>query len=177
MPQFNAGETYGALTTILTAAQMPAHNHTLSTISVNTSKMTASTTLSGLTTTTDLSSVTVSVPTSGLKLLASSGGTAGNNPAGATLATTTSAPLKIYSDASPSVEMKAGSIGGTLSTTLSGTAPGTVSGGTATTTLGGTATLAGATDVAGSSQEIMLMQPSLVLNYYIAVNGIYPTRN
>lgn len=159
MPRFNAGETYGALTTVLTAAQLPAHNHTLSTVAVNTSKMTATTTLSGLS-----ASVTGS-----LALKGSTGGTPAYGPAGASLATTTG-PVKIYSDAAPTIAMNAASIDS------SGLTVGNFTG-TPTTTLGGTATLAGATDVAGASQSVSLLQPSLVLNYYIAVNGIYPTRN
>jgi len=159
LPQFNAGEAYGALTTILTTAQMPAHNHTLSTVSVNTSKMTATTTLSGL---------SASV-TGRLALKASSGGTTGNDPTGKSLATT-AATVRVYSDAAPTVAMNAASIDS------SGLTVGNFTG-TPTTTLGGTATLAGVTDPTGSSQELPLLQPSLVLNYYIAVNGIYPTRN
>lgn len=160
MPQFNAGKTYGALETVLTTAQMPAHNHTLSTVSVNTSKMTATTTLSGL---------SASV-TGAATLKASSGGNVGNDPTGKALATTSGVSSRIYSDAAPTISMNASGID------VSGLSVGNFTG-TPTTTLGGTATLAGATDQAGASQSVTLMQPSLVLNYYIAVNGIYPTRN
>jgi microcystin-dependent protein len=159
MQQFNAGETYGTLTTVLTTAQLPAHNHTLGAVSVNTSKMTATTTLSGLS-----ASVTGS-----LSLKASTGGTTGNDPTSKSLATPIST-TRIYSDAAPTIAMNAASIDS------SGLTVGNFTG-TPTTTLGGTASLAGATDQTGSSQTVSLMQPSLVLNYYIAVNGIYPTRN
>lgn len=178
LPQFNAGQAYGALTTVLTTAQMPAHNHTLSTVSVNTSKMTATTTLTGLSATANLGGVAVSGPASGLTLKAASGGTLDNNPSGKSLGTTVLSQARIYTDTTPSIDMNAGSIGGNLSLTIAGgtNAPVAISG-NPTTTLGGTATLAGVTDPAGSSLEIPLVQPSLVLNYYIAVNGIYPTRN
>lgn len=161
LPQFNAGEAYGQLTTTLTSAQLPAHIHTLSTVAVNTSKMTATTTLSGLS-----ASVTGSA-----SLKASSGGNVSNDPTGKSLATTTTGgPLKIYSDAAPTIAMNASSID------VSGLSVGNFTG-TPTTTLGGTATLSGATDLTGASQPVTLLQPSLVLNYYIAVQGIYPTRN
>jgi microcystin-dependent protein len=159
MPMFRAGEQYGQLTATLTTAQLPAHSHTLSAVRVDTSKMTATTTLSGLS-----ASVTGS-----LALKGSSGGTPAYGPAGASLATTTG-PVKIYSDAAPTIAMNAASIDS------SGLTVGNFTG-TPTTTLGGTASLSGATDITGASQSVSLMQPSLVLNYYIAVTGIYPMRN
>jgi microcystin-dependent protein len=160
LPQFNPGQAFGALTTNLTIAQLPTHAHTLTGVSVNTSKMTATTTLNGLS-----ASLTGSA-----SLKASTGGNASNDPTGKSLATTSGVSSRIYSDAAPTIAMNAGSIDS------SGLSIGNFTG-NPTTTLGGTATLSGATDPNGASQEVSLMQPSLVLNYYIAVQGIYPTRN
>ncbi|MCK9202533.1 MAG: tail fiber protein [Gallionella sp.] len=160
LPLFSAGQMYGQLTTNLTVAQLPMHNHTLSTVAVNTSKMTATTTLSGLS-----ASLTGTAT-----LKASSGGTSSNDPTGKALTSTSGTAARIYSDAAPSISMNASGID------VSGLAVGNFTG-SASTSLGGTATLAGATDVTGASDSVSLMQPSLVLNYYIAVNGIYPTRN
>lgn len=176
-PLYKAGEQYGQASTTLTAAQLPAHSHTLSNVRVDTSKMTAATTLSGLSATANLGGVNVSGPASGLALKASSGGTLSTDPTGRTLATT-AGTVRPYSDAVPSVAMNAGSVSGNLSLTIANgtTAPVAISGNPATT-LGGSASLAGATDIAGASQPVPLMQPSLVLNYYIAVQGIYPQRN
>jgi len=156
---FNAGEKYGQYQTNLTIAQLPAHTHTLTTTTVNTSRMTATTTLSGMS-----GSLTGS-----LALKASTGGNVGTDPAGKSLATT-GGTVRIYSDAAPTIAMNAASIDS------SGLTVGNITG-NATTTLGGTASIAGTTDVTGSSQAVSLMQPSLVMNYYIAVNGIFPTRD
>jgi microcystin-dependent protein len=179
LPQFNPGQAFGALTTNLTTAQLPTHAHTLTGVSVNTSKMTATTTLSGLTTTTNLGGLSISGTATGLKLNASTTTGTLADPTGNALGAAPGGQGKIYTTGTPSVAMNASSIGGNLSLSIASgtTAPGTVSGGSATTTLGGTATLSGATDPNGASQEVSLMQPSLVLNYYIAVQGIYPTRN
>lgn len=172
------GQYSGVEAVALTAMQLPQHNHTLSAVKVDTSKMTATTSLSGLTTTTNLAGVAFTSSSSSLTLNGSSGGTLGKNPSGATLGTQTGPTLNIYSDAAPTVAMKSGSVTGTVSGTLSGTAPGTVSGGTATTTLGGAASLSGATDPSGLGQQVSLMQPYLVMNYYVAANGgIFPTRD
>jgi|GEM_PF-160410 len=176
--EFRAGQQYGAYTYNITIANLPAHSHTLTTTTVDTSKLTAATTLIGLSATADLGGVNVSGPASGLTLKASTGGTQGNNPAGASLATTPSGPLKIYSDASPTVDMKAGSVAGNLSLTIaSGTTAPVEIGGQASTIIGGRASVAGATDLTGGNAAMPLVQPSLVMTYYIAVQGIYPSRN
>ena len=160
--QYITGQSGGAVLVSLTNQQLPAHIHTLSTVAVNTSKMTAATTLSGLS----------ASLTGNLALKASSGGTTGNDPTGKSLATTTTGgPLKIYSDAAPTIVMNAGSIDS------SGLAVGNFTG-NPTTTLGGAATLSGTTDQAGASQPVPIMQPYLVMNYYVAANGgVFPTRD
>lgn len=159
---YQAGQFGGAPATVLTLQQLPAHTHTLAGATVDVSKLTATTTLSGLT-----ASLSGTVT-----LKASSGGTLGNDPTGKSLATTpTGGPLKVYSDAAPSVAMNTASIDS------SSLAVGNFTG-SPTTTIGGTAGVAGTTSSAGSSAQVSLMQPYLVMNYYIAVNnGLYPSRD
>ena len=183
------GQKGGAISVKLTSSQLPAHYHTLTTVkppaangvlvTANAGTMTATTTLTGLTTTTNLGGVNVSGAASGLTLNASSGGNTGNDPAGKSLATT-GGPTKIYSDATPSIAMNSKSIGGNLSLIIANgtTAPGSVNGGTAVTTLNGapTVSISGMTDVAGSTvpAPVVTMPPYLAMNYYIAVQGLYP---
>ncbi len=156
--QFTAGQSGGATSTVLTPPQLPQHNHTLVGATVDISKMTATTTLSGL---------TASV-TGNAKLKASTGGNVGNDPTGKSLATTTTGgPLKIYSDAAPTITMNTSSIDS------SGLTVGNFTG-SAATTLGGTASVSGSTAIAGASAPVSLMQPYLVMNYYIATLGLYP---
>jgi microcystin-dependent protein len=168
----------GVETTTLTIAQLPMHNHTLTGGTVDISKMTATTTLSGLTTTTNLAGVSFSAPGSTLTLNASSAQGSSNSPSPANsafLSSTSGGQAKLYGTTAPDTAMNSGSITGTVSGTLSGNAPGTVSGGTATTTLGGTASVVATTALAGSSGPVSLMQPYLVMNYYVATTGIYPS--
>jgi microcystin-dependent protein len=122
--------------------------------------------------------VNVSGAASGLTLNASSGGNVGNDPTGKSLGTT-GGPTKVYSDATPNIAMNSKSIGGTLSLTIANgtTAPGSVSGGTAVTTLNGapTVSISGMTNITGSGAPVVIMPPYLALNYYIAVQGLYPS--
>jgi microcystin-dependent protein len=185
------GQKGGAISVQLTSAQqLPAHNHTLSpntatppavngvAATVNASTMTATTTLTGLTTTTNLGGVNVSGAASGLTLNASSGGNVGNDPTGKSLGTT-GGPTKVYSDATPNIAMNSKSIGGNLSLTIANgtTAPGSVSGGTAVTTLNGapTVSVGGMTDITGTGGAVATMPPYVAMNYYIAVQGVYPS--
>lgn len=176
--QYAPGQSGGAITTVLSPQQLPQHNHTLIGATVDISKMTATTTLSGLTTTTNLANVPFTSSSSSLSIKALNGAAASGNPTtSSTLATLSSLGTKIYGTGTPDTVMQAGTVVGTVSGTLSGTAPGTVSGGAATTTLGGTASVSGSTAVAGSSAAVSLMQPYLVMSYYVALNGLYPMRD
>ncbi len=177
---YQAGQFGGAPATVLTLQQLPAHTHTLAGATVDVSKLTATTTLTGLTTTTDLANVHFTSSSSNLSIKASNSTAASANPTTSSSLATLSAGLnsKLYGTSAPDTTMQAGTVVGTVSGTLSGTAPGTVSGGTASTTIGGTAGVAGTTSSAGSSAQVSLMQPYLVMNYYIAVNnGLYPSRD
>lgn len=154
-PAYTVGYSGGSTSISLTESQMPQHSHGLTNVAVNTSGLTVN--LSGLTGT--LSGTA--------KLKASSGGTLGKNPAGSSIGTPTSV-VNIYSDATPTLNMKDGSIdtsGLTVNVNSSGAS------------IGGKATLGGTTDSAGNSTLVPTMPPYLAMTYFIAVSGIYPTRD
>lgn len=177
--QFTAGQSGGTTSVVLTNAQLPQHIHTLVGATVDISKMTATTTLSGLTTTTNLAGVAFTSSSSSLSIKALNAAAASGNPTTSSALATLSAGMgaKIYGTGTPDTVMQAGTVVGTVSGTLSGTAPGTATG-SASTTLGGTASVSGSTAVAGASAPVSLMQPYLVMNYYIAAtNGVFPTRD
>jgi len=170
-----AGQTGGTRETVLSLSQLPQHNHTLVGATVDVSKMTATTTLSGLTTTTNLANVSFTSSSSSLSIKAlSTNGSSATPTTSSYMAKSGMATATVYTTSAPDTVMAPGSVVGTVSGTLSGTAPGTVSGGTAATTLGGTAGVSGSTAVAGASAPVSLMQPYLVMNYYIATQGLYP---
>ncbi len=180
-PPYVPGQTGGNSTVALTNAQLPPHNHGLVsgptgvTATTGLGTLAAATTLTGLTATTSLSSVTATAAGSGLALNGSTGGNLGTNPSGSSLGSYTGA-VKVYSDAAPTVAMKAGSISGSAPVTFSGSPTTTVSG-NPTTTLSGapSVTVSGVTAVTGSGTPVNTMPPFLVLSYYIAVNGMFPT--
>lgn len=178
LPLFPVGSAGGNIQIALTTTQLPPHVHQLTGVAVDISKLTAATTLSGLSATANLGGVAVSGPASGLELKGSSGGTLSNNPSGNSLGTTSGISSRIYSDAAPSVNMNAGSIGGNLSLTIANgtTAPVSISG-SAATMIGGTATLTGVTGSTGTGQPVENLPPYLAMTYYIATNGIYPSRD
>lgn len=172
---YKAGDAGGTRATVLTLQQLPQHNHTLVGTTVDISKMTATTSLSGLTATTNLANVPFTSSSSSLSIKAlSTNGSSATPTTGSYMAKSGMATATVYTTNTPDTVMAPGSVVGTVSGTLSGTAPGTVSGGTATTTLGGTASVSGSTAIAGSSAAVPLMQPYLVMNYYIATLGTYP---
>jgi microcystin-dependent protein len=192
---FTLGQSSGVSSTSLSSLQMPAHSHVLQSyggaakIAGAIGSLNALTTLSGLSATTSLSGVSasaalngvsVSVPSTSLSLNGASAGTTSNNPSGKALGSN----FGIYSSASPSIAMSAGNIGGTISGTLSGNAAVALSGNPATTVQGGVQTylsgapvaaISGSTDMAGAGAAIPLMPPYIVLTYYVAVEGLYPT--
>jgi microcystin-dependent protein len=177
------GQSGGTATTVLTAAQLPAHNHALIpstpsapgvTTTTGLGSLTAGTTLSGLSANTTLGNMTGSVSGANLTLNGSSGGNLGTSPAGASLGSYSGA-IKVYSDAAPGVAMKAGSIGGTAAVVFTGNPTTTVTG-SPTTTLNGAPSVAvgGVTAPAGGNAAFNNLPPYLVLGYYIAAIGIFP---
>lgn len=184
------GTITGAIT--LTAANLPAHSHTLNalptkgvTVATGLGTLAATTTLTGLTATTSLSNVTANADGSKLTLNGSSSTAGSTSPSSNSLATTIS--TKIYVGGTPSTPMAVGSISGSAPVTFNG-APSTTITGTPTTTLAGTttATVSGTTDPTGSTSPtpvpvtgtISTMPPYLAMNYYIAIqNGLFPVRD
>jgi microcystin-dependent protein len=178
---YAVGQAGGTTAVTLTTAQMPAHIHTLGTatnrvtVTSTLGTMSAATALTGLTASTSMSGVTATAAGSSLTLNASSGGTSGTSPAGATLTGYTGA-IRIYSDAAPTVAMKAGSISGDATVSFSGNPTTTINGAPTTTLSGAPAvTVAGNTDVTGGNSALGTMSPYLAMQYYIAAQGIYPT--
>lgn len=174
-PTGNVGATGGSATIKLTVAQLPPHSVQLANLPVALNGVTATTTLSTLSATANLAGIVLTGPASGLTIKASTSsglGTPGNNYLGKS----NGSAGNIYSSAAPDVSLNAGSITGNLSFKVDPgvTAPVTV-GGTAATTLGGSATVSGSSAVVGAGADVPVMPPYLVLPYYIAVQGIYPT--
>lgn len=178
---YNFGQVGGTPSVTLTTLQMPAHMHTVGTgsgrlnVTSTLGTMAAATTLAGLSASTTMSGVTATAAGAGLTLNASNGGNLGTNPSGSSLGTY-AGTVRIYSDAAPSVAMKAGSISGNATVTFTGNPTTTISG-TPSTTLSGAplVTVGGNTDVTGSNQPVSVMQPFVAMQYYIAAQGLYPT--
>lgn len=176
------GQASGTNTVVLTAAQLPVHLHTLGTavnrvvVTTTLGNMAAATTLSNLNATTSMQGVTATAAGSGLTLNSSAGGNFGSNPSNASLGNYTGT-VRIYSDAAPTVAMKSGSIGGTATVSFNGN-PSTTISGTPSTTLSGTpgVTVGGNTDATGINNPVLsTISPYLVMTYYIAAQGLYPT--
>lgn len=185
---FLPGQKGGNYTVNLINANLPAHTHTLATsqtgviVTSSLGTMTASTTLTGLTATTTIGTLAANTNIAGLTatLNASSAVPSAPSPAGASLGTP-GGTAKAYATTAPTTPMYAGSVtlGGSVNTSLTG-APSTTLSGTPTTTLNGapSVTIAGQTGLnPGSSAPVTTLPPYLVMNYYIAVNGMYPSYN
>lgn len=187
----------------LTSANLPAHLHSLTSsasgVLVTTAAGSLAVTLSGLTTTVTLGDMKASTAMTGVTGTASasaSGATLAVNGSSATAINGTfggayfgSAGLnKIYAPTSSSLSpLGNGTLSGSLpvifngspTTTLTGLPTVTVNGsgslsGAPTVTIGGVTNVAGAAMPAPAAVSVPTMMPYLVLNYYIAINGIYP---
>jgi microcystin-dependent protein len=171
------GANGGSTAIKLTVAQLPVHSMSFN-APVNLSGLTAQTTLAGLSATANLSGLVITGPASGLTVRASSGSGGVTTPTNNYLGKPTSATAGSYTANAPDVSLNAGTISGTLSLTVGQgvTAPVGVTG-NASTTLTGAATVTGTTAPIGGNADIPTMPPYLVMPYYIAVNGIYPSSN
>lgn len=168
------GNTGGATQVTLTSAQAPlaAHSHTLNANAATQPPLAKVNWANGtLAASTTLGTLAGTASGSGLVLNGSSGGNLSNSPSGASLGTSIGAPGRNYSDAAPTVAMKASSITGSATVAFTG-APATTLTGTPTLTIGG------ATDAIGvtASAPVKIMQPYLAMYYYIATLGMYPTQ-
>lgn len=162
------GAAGGSASVTLQAANVPLvpHAHTLSAAAKTTVA------IGTLAATTTLNGVTATAAASGLSLKGYSGNASTGTASGGSLATPQGPANKIYAGSAPDVNMAAGSI--------SGTAPVTFSGNPATTLAGlPTVAISGSTDPAGqgATAPVSTMPPYLPMNIFIAVQGLYPSRN
>lgn len=177
VPAQSIGTLGGTAAVSLSIAQLPQHAFTVTNIPVTLSGLTATTTLSGLSGNADLSNVVLSGPATGLVINASSQSGVGT-PSGNYIGKGNGAQGNNYNAGPPDVTLNSGSITGNLSMTIKNgaKAPVTVSG-TASTSVSGNGTASGTTNTMGSGQPVATMPPYIVMTYYIAVNGVYPSQN
>jgi len=170
------GANGGSAAIQLTVAQLPPHAATIVNMPVTLTTVQATTTLTGLAATANLAGVVLQGPASGLNIRAVSTGGGQASPNGNYLGRAPGSTSALYSGATPDVSLNAGSITGDLSMTVNPgiTAPVTITGSAATSVTGG-GTASGTSAVIGAGAAIPAMPPYLVLPYYIAYNGIYPS--
>lgn len=166
-PVYPVGQKGGAVSVAITAAQLPAHSHTLTTA---TGGLSVAATAGTLAVSTSLGAVSGTANGSSLTLN-SAGSSTGNAsaPGGNALASSDLGDNLFSTNLSPTVPMKSGSIGGTLTVTLTGSPTNTVSGAPGIN-------ISGQTGISGSTtSQISTMTPYTSIWYYIAVQGIYPS--
>jgi microcystin-dependent protein len=171
------GAVGGSAAIKLTVAQLPPHAMTLADLPVTLNNLQAATTLTGLSATANLSGLVLQGAASGLTIRAASGANGQSSPAGNYLGKSGGTSSNIYSNTStPDATLNPGSIAGNLTLTVGQgvTAPVAVTG-TATTTVSGGGSASGTSAVIGSGADVPVMPPYVVLPYYIASNGIYPS--
>lgn len=170
------GATAGSASIKLTVAQLPQHAMTVTNMPVTLSNIQATTTLTGLTATANLAGLVIKGPATGLsiKAVSAAGGLA--SPSGNYLGKPPSSNGNIYSSNTPDATLNGASIAGDLALTVEAgtTAPVAISG-NAATTVTGTGSASGTSAIIGSGADVPIMPPYLVLPYYIATNGIYPS--
>jgi microcystin-dependent protein len=175
---YPAGKTGGQETVTLSIAQLPPHNFVVTNAPVDVSKITATTTLTGFSGSANLSGVTITGPATGLTLKGATTSGGQTSPSGNSLGKANSAAGAIYSTSAPDGALNAGSISGNLSLTVgTGVTAPVVLSGSPTTTLGGTATATGPTNTLGAGAGVSVLSPYVALTYYIATNGIFPSRD
>jgi microcystin-dependent protein len=170
------GANGGSAAITLTVAQLPQHAATFVNMPVTLTTVQATTTLSGLAATANLAGVVLQGPASGLSIRAVSASGGQVNPSGNYLGRAPGGTSALYSGAAPDVSLNAASITGNLSLTVNPgvTAPVTITGNAATTVTGG-GTASGTSAIIGEGAAVPIMPPYLVLPYYIAFSGIYPS--
>ncbi len=168
------GATAGSTSVNLSVAQLPPHAMTVTNLPVTLGGVAATTTLSGLTATANLGGMVIAGPATGLTMRVLSGSNGLGTPAGNFLGKAVSGSTNIYATGTPNATMNADAIGGTLSLTVNANTNAPVTG-AATTTLSGSGVANGTSQVIGAGAAVPVMPPYLVLPYYIAVQGIYPS--
>jgi len=184
LPVYRPGDKGGAASVVLTSANVPLipHTHNMSGVVVSTGPGTlaASTTMSGLTATASMTGVTGTLNGSALTLNGYNGPGAVSNAGGGSLATSTGPASKIYASSAPDVAMASGSISGTAPVTFSGSPTVTIDGNATTTLTGAPSVILGGSTgsaAANPSAPLNIMPPYLAMNYFIAVQGLYPSRD
>jgi microcystin-dependent protein len=171
------GANGGSASVKLAVAQLPQHAMTITNMPVTLNGIQATTTLSGLSATANLAGVVIKGAASGLTIRAASGTNGQASPAGNYLGKSGGSASNIYSNTStPDAALNAGAIAGDLTLTVNQgvTAPVTVTG-NAATTVTGSGSASGVTGFIGAGEDVPIMQPYLVMPYYIAYTGIYPS--
>lgn len=168
------GAAGGTTTVNLSVAQLPPHTATISNLPVSLGGVAATTTLSGLAATANLGGMVIAGPATGLTMRVLSASNGQSTPANNYLGKAVGASTNIYATGTPNATLNAGAIGGTLSLTVNPNTNAPVTG-AATTTLSGNGVANGTSAVIGSGTAVPIMPPYLVLPYYIAVQGIYPS--
>lgn len=175
----SVGASGGSTSIQLSVAQLPPHAVPIANLPVSLANVQASTTLTGLTATANLSGVIIKGPASGLTIKAASTSNGQPSPAGNYLGKSGGGSSNIYSNtATPDATLNAGAIGGELTLTVNaGTSAPVSIGGSAATTLSGNGSASGNSGSVGAGAPVPIMPPYLVLPYYIAYSGIYPSGN
>lgn len=182
---FVVGAAGGSYSITLQPANVPVapHVHALGAsgkTTVTLGNLLATTTATGLTATTTMTGVTATANASSLSLKGYSGNAGSASASGGALATPQGPANRIYASSTPDVSMAAGSISGNAPVTFTGNPSTTVTGNLATTLSGlPTVALSGATEVASqpAAAPLNYMPPYLPMNVFIAVQGLYPSRN
>jgi len=172
------GAAAGSASIKLTVAQLPQHTVPIVNLPVTLTNIQATTTLTGLTATANLAGVIIKGPATGLTIKAVSGLNGQSSPSGNFLGKGGGTAGNIYTNATPDVTLNGDAIAGDLTLTVNAgtTAPVTIGGSAATTVTGG-GTGNGTSGPVGGGGDVPIMPPYLVLPYYIAYNGIYPSGN
>jgi len=171
IPAMQPGTKGGDPSIKLTAAQLPASGVQLN-MPVSMTGVTAS--LTGLSATANLSGLVLTGAASGLTVKVAQTASGVATPSGNYLGKSNGNAGNIYTATAPDATLNAGTIGGTLSFTVNPntTAPVNFTG-TPAVTLSGSPTINTTTGL-GTGADVPLMQPYLVIPYYIAVQGVYP---
>lgn len=177
-PSYAVGAIGGSAAINLTTAQLPQHVVPLNNVAVNLGNVQAATTLTGLSATANLSGVALKGAASGLTMKVASSTNGQNNPANNYLGRANGTAGNLYTNQAPDATLNPNAIGGELTLTVGNgvTAPVAITG-AAQTTIGGSASVSGTSGVVGGGQPVPVMPPYLVLPYYIATSGIYPSRD
>ncbi|WP_255542322.1 phage tail protein [Azospirillum sp. INR13] len=169
----NVGQTGGAFVSTLNQANVPFHTHTSTFTSGGAG---GTTTITGTASLPFSTTATLPATVSGDLTIASAAGGGVVTPANNSVLTKGGAQANIYLAGTANIPIgPTQTLSGTASGSVSGTASGpitlTASGGTG----GGTVTVG--PNVNGGSTPFSTVSPYLALNFIIAVNGLYPSRN